>query len=420
MKATTIKTKESSGKMEGLLNSRNIKPIPKVGDLVTGQVISVGKNEVLLDIDGYTIGIIRGAEFYDESGEYSNLKIGDEAAATVVDLENEKGQIELSFRYAGHQKAWDKLKELLRGGEEVEVDIIDANKGGLMIRLGRIAGFLPVSQLAPQHYPRVESGNKNLILEKLKKLVGKKIKAKIIATCEDEEKLIVSEKETLKNQQTKKISKYGVGDVVEGKISGIVDFGVFVEFDDNLEGLVHISELAWQRIDNPRDLVKVGQKVKAEIIDIDDSKISLSMKKLLNDPWKNVQEKYKIGQTAEGEILKINPFGLFVKLDDEIHGLAHVSELGISPGQKPEDLAKLGDKLKFKIVSLEPEDHRLGLSLRAIKEDNKSKKDGCLKNQTDTAPKLPAPEDPDGPASKDKPVEIEVEIGQKKVGKLKE
>ncbi len=389
MKATTIKTKDQSSSLEKLLALKQAKPVPKPGDLITGKVINVGKNEVLLDIGGYTTGVVRGSEFYDESGEYSSLKIGEEATATVIDLENEKGQIELSFRFAGHKKAWDRLAKMIETEEEIEVEVTDANKGGLMIKLGKIPGFLPVSQLAPQHYPRVEGGNKSLILERLKKIIGQKIKAKVITADEIEEKLIVSEKATIKDQQTKKISKYNVGDTVEGKVSGVVDFGAFVEFDDGLEGLVHISELAWQRIDDPREIIKIGQKIKAEIIDIDDSKISLSMKKLIEDPWKKACEKYKVGQVVEGEILKVNPFGLFVKLDEEIHGLAHVSELSGDPSQKPEDIAKPGDKLNLKIVSIEPENHRLGLSIRAIKEKREAKKEKPEEN-TEEIKKEPA------------------------------
>ena len=374
VRATTIKASDKSHEMEKLLAMEKTRQAPKEGDLITGKIISVGKNEVLLDIQGLTTGVVRGYERYDESGEYSNLEVGNEVSATVVDLENEKGQIELSFRYAGHIKAWEKLKKLLEEQTIVEVEVTDANKGGLMIKLGNIAGFLPVSQLAPENYPRVEGGNKNRILEKLRSFAGKKMRVKVITADEEEEKLIVSEKETIKEEQEKAISKYKVGDVVEGKISGVVDFGAFVEFDDGLEGLVHISELAWQRIDDPREVIKIGEKVKAEIIDVDNSKISLSIKKLLRDPWTGVEKKYKAGQTVEGTVLKINPFGLFVELDDDIHGLAHVSELSNQPIASANDVAKIGDKLKFKVISVEPEDHRLGLSLKAMGDEQENKK----------------------------------------------
>lgn len=368
IRATTIKASDKSREMEKLLAMEKSRPVPKPGDLIVGKVISVGKNEVLLDIDGLTTGVVRGYERYDESGEYSNLKLGEEVSATVIDLENEKGQIELSFRYAGHIKAWERLKKLQEEGTITEVEITEANKGGLLIKLGNIAGFLPVSQLAPENYPRVEGGNKSKILEKLRSFIGKKMKVKVITAEEEEEKLIVSEKETVKEEQEKAISKYKIGDIVEGKISGVVDFGAFVEFDEGLEGLVHISELAWQRIDDPREVIKPGKKVKAEIIDIDNSKISLSIKKLLKDPWKEVEKKYKLGQTVEGLVLKVNPFGLFVELDKDIHGLAHISELSERPIASANEVAKIGDKLKFKVISIEPEDHRLGLTLKTLKE----------------------------------------------------
>lgn len=360
-------TKTNQQTMKDLLSDTKFLKIPKVGDIVKGKVLSASKHEVFLDVEGYKTGVIRGCELCDESSEYANLKPGDEVEATVIDLENERGELELSFRFAGHKKIWDKLTELMRSGEIISAPIIDANKGGLMVNVNKIVGFLPVSQLAPEHYPRVPGGEKNKILEKLRQFVGKSLEVKIIDVNAEEEKLIVSEKTAWEEKQKNIIASYKVGDVIEGEISALADFGAFVKFD-NLEGLVHISELAWQRIDHPQDVVKVGQKIKAEIIGVEGSKIFLSMKKLVEDPWKKIEEKYKVGQIVEGKVLKINPFGLFVELDPEIHGLAHISELSTKPIQNPNEVAKIGDILKFKIISIEPIDHRLGLSLRAVKE----------------------------------------------------
>ncbi len=340
-----------------------VKALPRIGDLIEGDVIEIGRNEIYLDINGLTTGIVRGPELFDESGEFSNLEKGDKISATVIDLENEKGLIELSFRQASHKKAWNNLEEITKNGKSVSVKIAEANKGGLIVHCGKIQGFLPVSQLKPEHYPRVEEGNKNRILEKLKGFIGQEMEVKIITIDEESGKLIVSEKEI---SPTKKRSggKYKIGDVVQGKISGLVDFGAFITFDKDQEGLVHISELAWQRIDHPQDVVKIEDKIKAEIIGItDDGKISLSIRRLIKDPWKSVKEKYKIGQEVEGKVLKINPFGLFVELDPDIHGLAHISELSDKPVKDISSIAKPGDVLKFKIVSVEPDDHRLGLSL---------------------------------------------------------
>ncbi len=351
-----------------LLDKENIK-IPQIGDIVRGMVLSASKSEVRLDIDGITTGVVRGRELYFESDEYANLKSGDQTEATVIEEENENGELELSFRHAGQQKAWSNLVEAFTDNKILKVKVNDANKGGLLISYGQVLGFLPVSQLAPENYPRVNGGDKGKILDKLKSFVGSDFEVKIMNLEEREEKLIVSEKEAWQEKQKHIISKYKIGSVVEGVITALTDFGVFVSFGENLEGLIHISELAWQRIDDPADLFKVGDKIKAEIISFDGSKIFLSAKKLISDPWKDVLKKYKVGQKVMGTILKVNPFGLFVELDKDIHGLAHISQLGLVPGQKINEHFILGEKKEFTIVSIEPDDHRLGLAMMKEKED---------------------------------------------------
>ena len=353
---------------------KNTKTLPKVGELVEGNVISISNSEVLVDINGLTVGIVRGYELQDESDETKNIKPGDIVSATVVELDNEKNQVELSFRATGHKKAWAKLEEYVKNKTVVEAVVTEANKGGLMIKVGGVRGFLPVSQLSAEHYPRVEGGSKTKILERLQELIGKPLKVEVLDATEEEEKLIVSEKETVKEEQEKIVAKYKVGDVVNGKISGVVSFGAFVEFDDGLEGLIHISEIAWKRIDDPNEYVKVGDPVSAKIIDINNSKISLSMKQLDKDPWKNVEEKYKIGQKVTGKILKTNPFGAFVELDKEIHGLAHISELSKGMVRDINEVVEIGKDYDFKVVSIDARNHRLGLSIKALYEDEKKVK----------------------------------------------
>jgi small subunit ribosomal protein S1 len=381
-------TKNEGGEFEKLLADGKFLTIPKVGDVVRGKVLTISKNQVNLDIPGFRTGVVRGRELCNESAEYSELQPGDETEATILEMENERGEMELSFRFAGHKKIWDNLTALQKSGEIVTATVMDANKGGLMISVNKIVGFLPVSQLAPEHYPRVPGGEKNKILEKLKQFVGQPLEAKVIDVGPDEDKLIVSEKAAWEEKQKNIISSYKVGDIITGTVSALADFGIFVKFsapggsasggDTSLEGLVHISELAWQRIDHPEDVVKVGQEIKAEIIGVEGSKIFLSMKKLVDDPWKKIAEKYKIGQIVEGKVLKINPFGLFVELDPEIHGLAHISELSSKQIQSPTEVAKIGDTLKFKIISIEPVDHRLGLSLRGASEKSNEKSEKKL------------------------------------------
>lgn len=357
---------DTQSKFSNLLNDKAFLQIPKVGDLVKGKIITLSKTEVRVDIEGYRSGMVRGRELYDESGEHSDLKIGDEVEATVMEVENEKGEVELSFRFAGHKKAWDKLEALRESKELVKAKVTEANRGGLLVKIGQVPGFLPVSQLAPENYPRVPGGDKAKILEKLKSYIGQDFDVRVITAEEFSEKLIVSEKAAQADKQKQVIAAYEVGQTVEGVVTAVTDFGAFISFGENLEGLIHISELAWQRIDDPRNFIKTSTKVKAEIISIENDKIFLSMKKLKTDPWANVEDKYKVGQTVEGTVLKVNPFGLFVELDPEIHGLAHISELANKPINNIREVASPGDKLKFMVVSVEPENHRLGLSLKAL------------------------------------------------------
>jgi len=370
----SIQSAIKSDKLESLFNSKDFKVLPKVGELIEGKVLYASKKEVLIDINKITVGVIRGYELYDESGETEGIKIGDNVSATVMEDENELGQLELSFRHTGHKKAWDKLEKIQKTEETVDASVTDANKGGLMVKVGGVMGFLPVSQLAPEHYPRVEGGSKTKILEKLSNFIGKNIKVKVLDATEEEDKLIVSEKETVRERQEKIISKYKVGDVIKGEISGVVSFGAFVEFDDGLEGLVHISEIAWQRIDDPNDYLTEGQKVETKIIEIDDSKISLSIKQLIGDPWVGVEKKYKVGSIVKGRVLKTNPFGVFIQLDEDIHGLAHISELSDKIVRDVNDIVEIGKFYDFKVLSVEPKQHRLGLSMKAVNSESTSKK----------------------------------------------
>lgn len=362
----TPNVKSDAGLAE-LLEDKQYVVVPKIGDVITGKVVSASKNEVHLDL-GFATGIIRGRELYNESVEYGSLKLGDEVEATVVDGENELGELELSFRYAGQVKSWEKLTDLVKSGDLVNVEVVDANKGGLMVRLNHVMGFLPVSQLNADHYPRVPGGDKVRILEKLKSFVGQSLRVKVLDADLADEKLIVSEKKIEEDAQVTKIAEHNIGETCEGEITAITDFGAFMQFAPDLVGLIHISELAWQRVDNPNDVVKVGDKVKAQIINISGPKVFLSVKRLLPDPWQSAAEKYKVGDRVKGTVKKINSFGLFVELDDQIHGLAHISELGMKPEEVAEKV-KIDDVLEFTVVSLKPAEYRLGLSLTKTPEE---------------------------------------------------
>jgi len=360
-----------------MLESYDFK-IPQEGDLIKGIVISASKSEVKLDINGIMTGVVRGPELYEEDEEYANLKPGDEVEATVIESDNEYGELELSFRFAGQEKAWEDLRRHFKEKTLLKVKISDANRGGLLVKYRQIPGFLPVSQLAPENYPRINGGDKGKILEKLRSFIGKDFETKVVTLEEKEDKIIFSEKEAWNEKQKDVISKYKVGTKVEGTITAVTDFGVFVSFGENLEGLIHISELAWQRIDNPSDLYKVGDKIDAEVINLDNSKIFLSAKKIMKDPWSDVEKKYKLGQIVKGTILKVNPFGLFVKLDDDIHGLAHVTQVGLASKEKINEKFKAKDLANFEIVSIEAKEHRLGLAY-----SDKIQKEEVEKDKTD-------------------------------------
>ncbi|MEO8065999.1 MAG: S1 RNA-binding domain-containing protein [Candidatus Doudnabacteria bacterium] len=340
--------------------------VPKIGDMIEAKVLSVGKNEVYVDIDAIGLGVVRGRELYDESVRVGTLKIGDTVLAQVLEPENKDGNVELSFRAAGQERVWQTLQERLKSREVIKTKILEANKGGLMVEVNGVIGFLPVSQLSSEHYPRVEEGDKNKILGVLKSYVGKIFDVQVITADPQDEKLIVSEKAVSEEELRSKIGKLALGQIVEGEVSGIVDFGIFLKFGQGLEGLVHISELAWTRIDHPKDLYKVGQLVQAQVISIDRDRISLSIKRLQPDPWAESIKKYQVGQIVKGKVTKVMPFGAFVELDPDIYGLVHSVELSNEEVKDPSEIVNVGDEKEFKIISIEPQEHRLGLSLRAI------------------------------------------------------
>src|SRR3989338_1648080 len=368
MSTTTKKQAQTSDFAE--LLKEHFSRLTKSGDMIEGTVISVESGAVRVDINGLMTGVVRGPELFSESSEYANVKVGETVQATVVEQENENGEMELSFRVAGHQRVWDRVLEYKEKSLVVTGKIIQANKGGLMIQIDALTAFMPVSQLAPEHYPRVPGGDKNRILEHLQQLVVQGVQVKVIDANQKENKIIVSEKAVWEDEQKAVLESYKIGDVVEGEISALTSFGAFLKFGQGLEGLIHISEIVWQRIDHPKDVLKIGQRVKAQIIDLNKSKIYLSMKRLVDDPWKSVKDKYTVGQVVSAEVHKIEPFGLMVKLDNDIHGLAHISELSdkaVHDVKELEGLFTLGEARDFEIINIEPAEHRLGLRLAGLK-----------------------------------------------------
>ena len=352
------KKSDKSSEMETLLNDKDAPMLPRIGENIEGKVIEMGSNIIYVDLGPVGTGAIYGYGKFSGLSIFKNLKQGSSISATVVDLENEDGYTEMSLKQTSAEMIWKELEEKMDNKEIITTTVLEANKGGLMVKINSIIGFLPASQLTGEHYPRVSDGDKNKILSLLAQIVGKDVKIRIIGIDRNEGKLIVSEKVTKEKEEREKISDLKLGDTVEGEISGIVDFGVFVKFNKSLEGLVHISELAWKLIDDPRKLFNAGQKVTCKIIGIDDSRISLSIKALENDPWDKVSEKYQVGQKVSGEVTKVNPFGAFVQLDKDIHGLVHVSKLSETDDNQE---LEIGNTYDFEIILIKPTEHRLGL-----------------------------------------------------------
>lgn len=336
---------------------------PKFGEIIEGSVIGLGRSTVYVDLGPIGTGIIYGKEFLDAKAALKAVKIGDKLMLKVVETENDEGYIELSTTQAGREINWEKLTLKKEKDESLTVKILGANKGGLLVEAEKVAGFLPVSQLSPKNYPRVEGADRTKILDKLQALVGKEMTVKILTCDPSKDVLILSEKATETEKVKTLVKKYNVGDVVEGEVTGIVDFGVFVKIlPDDLEGLIHISELDWQLIDNPAEIVKVGEKVKAKIIEIADGiRISLSLKALKQDPWVDIDKKYKKSDTIEGKVTKFNPFGAFVEIAPKIQGLVHISEFGTKT--KMEQKLKIGKEYQFQIIQIEPQEHRMTLRL---------------------------------------------------------
>ena len=333
---------------------------PGEGDIVEGPVIEVAKDKVYIDLAPYGTGIIYGREFINARDIIKKVNIGDNIAAKVVSLENEEGYIELSLKEAKQAIIWSEAEHAIAEKKTFELPVVEANKGGLILTWQGIQGFLPASQLKPEHYPRVNDGDKDRILEELRKLVGTKISAMIISALPKEGKLIFSEKDPEAKEKKEIVGKYNIGDVLDGTVTGIVDFGVFVKVEDGLEGLVHISEIDWALVEDPRALFKVGDKVKVKVIEIKENKISLSIKALKENPWVGAEKKYKKDEVVQGVIIKFNRHGALASIEEGIAGLVHVSEFGSE--EKLRAKLELGKSYSFKITLFEPKDHKMTLS----------------------------------------------------------
>ena len=328
------------------------------GDTVNGKVLSIKKHEILIDLGPQGVGLVPRRE----ASYVRNLKVGDDVTASVIEAEMQDGYVLLSLRKAVKDKGWDEIQAKLDEGAIVEIVPFDANRGGLLVEYEGIRGFLPVSQLSAEHYPRVGSSDKDEILQRLNSLVGKTIRARILDANKKENKLIFSEKEAVRDDLAARFAELKVGDVIKGVVTGVVDFGVFVNIE-GIEGLVHISEISWERVSTPSEHVKVGDEIEAKIIAIDKERLSLSMKQLTEDPWLSEVADLKKGSKVEGTITRITPFGAFVQISPAVEALVHVSELGEGSDVDPEKVFTLNERKSFKVLDVDKENRKISLSI---------------------------------------------------------
>ncbi len=347
--------------MDELLAQSELKQLES-GDVVEGVVTSVRKHELWLDLGARGVGVVMRREI----GHGQVLEVGQNITVSVIDPEMEEGYALLSMKRAAKDRGWDELQRAFEAGEVIEISPYDANRGGLLVELEGIRGFLPVSQLAAGHYPRVSGADKDEILQKLNALIGQILRVRILDVSRKDNKLIFSEKEAVKGDMQARLENLKAGDDVEGIVTGVIDFGAFVNVD-GIEGLIHISEISWERVDDPRNYIKVGETVKAKIISIDKDRLSLSLKQTSEDPWLQDVKKFKKGDSVEGKITRITPFGAFVQISPSVEALVHVSEMGGDEGVDPEKIFQLNEKKQFKVLDVDSEHRKIALSLKESK-----------------------------------------------------
>lgn len=354
--------------MEGMLDS--ITTPPRAGDLIEGTIIELVRGRLYVDLPPFGTGIIYGREYLNAADVLRKANPGDTISAKVVDAAGLDGYIELSLKEARQAAIWSEAELAIAGQTVYTLTVDEANKGGLILSWQGIQGFLPASQLTKEHYPRVPEGDKDKIFGELQKLTGQMLSVRIITADAKEGKLIFSERAgDEENEKASLIDKYQVGDVVEGEVTGAVDFGVFVKLEQGLEGLVHISELDWGLVEDPRSLFKVGDKVSVKVIEVKDGKVSLSVKALMENPWKTASDRYQKGMEVSGVIIKYNKHGALASIEEGVAGLVHISEFA-SPVELRESL-ELGKTYPFSITLFEPKDQRMTLSYEGAKKGAK-------------------------------------------------
>ena len=350
---------------------------PKRGEVLSGTIVRIEPNEILVDVGSKSEGVITTREMEGIPPEaLSELKVGDVVQTVVVSPEDRNGHVVLTLGRAHTDRDWNDAEALFQSQEMFEGVVAGHNKGGLIVKVGKVRGFVPASQLVSGRGGKGEGGEPEAPASNESRwaaLTGQKLRLKVIELDRQRNRLILSERAAMRDwrkvQKESLLSDLKEGDVREGKVISLADFGAFIDLG-GADGLVHLSEMSWKRVNHPREILKVGQKVTAQVINIDRERkrIGLSLKRLEADPWSTITQRYKIDQLVEGTITKLAKFGAFARIkgDEEIEGLIHVSELSESHVNHPKEVVYEGQVVTLRIIRIDPEERRLGLSLKRV------------------------------------------------------
>ncbi len=346
--------------MQNLLKDDSALVVFKAGQSIKGTVIDVTSSRILMELPGGTTGLITKREAAGFGTEDDALDLGAQIEATVIDPENDQGLVLLSLRRASQDTAWAELGTIQEEERIIKVKIDEANKGGLMAKYKGLRAFLPVSQLMPMNYPRVEGADAGEILKKLQSHMGKEFAVRVMNVDREQGKIIISEKLAHETQMVETLKNIQVGDVVEGVVSGVVKFGIFVTFG-GVEGLVHVSELEWGHVSDPGRNYSIGDKIEVLIIGKENDKLSFSVKQLSEDPWLKFAEKYSDGQEVTGKVTRWNDNGVFIEVESEVQGLFSIDQFGVEKGADLTGTVSEGQDMTGAVISVNTDSHRLEL-----------------------------------------------------------
>lgn len=356
--------------MESLLNEQELNvDLPQPGEIRSGVIASISHNQILVSIGAKSEGVISGKELDQLSPkEREALKVGQEIKVFVISPEDAGGNVVLSFKRAQEQISWDNVDKLLEDSSVVESKITGFNKGGLIVTVEGLRGFVPSSQISALRRTQVTGDTPE---QRWQKMVGQPITVRVIEVDKERRRLILSERaastETRQSIKERVLDELEEGKVYTGRVTSLADFGAFINVN-GADGLVHLSELSWEHITHPREVLEVGQEVKVKVINVDREKkrIGLSVRALQEDPWRARVQKYSVGQLVEGVITRLTKFGAFARLEGDIEGLIHISEIADHRIEHPKEVLKEGDVKSLRVIRIDADQHRIGLSLRKV------------------------------------------------------